>query len=75
MGEVIEGDFITTLDIPVPRVIKGLDEIKDEVERIIVIGYYPNGEYFFASSTGDGPLICWDLEQIRHMIAHGEVSG
>jgi hypothetical protein len=60
MGEVIEADIPTTLDIPVERVLAQADRAK--LEAAVVIGFLPNGDLFFGSSTGDAAEILWLLE-------------
>ncbi len=64
MGDVIQLDMQTILDVPVENVIRGA--IKANLSEIIVIGRDVNGEFYFAASKSDAANICWELERAKH---------
>jgi hypothetical protein len=47
---VIEGNFVTTLDIPCERV---LDGAKGKLETVLVVGFDGEGGLYLAASTSD----------------------
>lgn len=48
---------ITKGDIPAEKVLAGA--IKADLETVIVIGTSAKGERYYASSTGDAPMLSW----------------
>lgn len=62
-AEIIELDNITSLDIPVERVLRKADEA--DLQSVVVIGYDQNGDEYFASSVAGGPEILWALERAK----------
>lgn len=62
MGEVVELDVITTLPVPVSRIIKN---IPVDMQRILVLGITADGEEYFASSEADGGTSIWDMERAK----------
>lgn len=62
-AEIIELDNITSLDIPVDRVLRKADEA--DLQSVVVIGYDQNGDEYFASSVAGGPEILWALERAK----------
>ena len=66
MGDVIPLPVITTLDIPVSRVLKSAKKAK--LEHAVVIGYEPEGEFYFASSIANGPDVLWLLEKAKRAL-------
>lgn len=62
-AEIIELDNITSLDIPVDRVLRKADEAN--LQSVVVIGYDQNGDEYFASSVAGGPEILWALERAK----------
>jgi hypothetical protein len=59
MGEVIEGNFTTTLDVPPEKVLHGA--LSAELDAVVVIGFKDDVLYF-ASSYGYSPDTLWALE-------------
>lgn len=53
----------TTLDVPPERVLSSAAEAK--LNEVIVIGTADSGEFYFASSSGDGPVLLWLLERAK----------
>lgn len=66
MGEVIEADIITKLDIPVERVLR--NAATSELETAVVIGWDKHGELYFHSSVSSGPEVLWLLEQTKRRL-------
>lgn len=63
MGEVIEPSFITTLDIPVERILRKATEA--EMTTVVVMGWDKSGDLYFASSVADGGDVLWLMEQAK----------
>lgn len=63
MAEIVELDLVTSLDIPVERILKKAEEAG--LTSIIVIGYKENGEEYFKSSLADGGKILWIMERMK----------
>ena len=59
MDNVIQGNFITTLDVPVEKVLGAA--LKDELEQVVIIGVDSDGEIYLASSKGPESTL-WLLE-------------
>lgn len=58
MSKVVTLDVVTTLDIPVSRVLDGAQDL----EQCLVIGWTEDGELHFAASQAAGPENLWLLE-------------
>lgn len=58
MADIIELDVITRLDIPVSRVLNNAADL----ENVVVIGWTKEGDFYFASSKGDGGDVIYLLE-------------
>lgn len=64
MGTVVRFTGITTLPVPIQRIV---DDIPvDELDRIIVIGVRKDGPMFYAFSESDGGCLVWDMERCKH---------
>lgn len=64
MSNVVELDVVTRLDIPAEKILrKALDA---DLAEVVVIGFGPEGEYFFAASKADGADVLWLLELTKH---------
>mgnify|MGYP003405904278 FL=1 len=63
MGEVIELNTITTLDIPAERVLNSA--LKKDLESAVVLGYDKEGHFYFASSIANGPDVLWLMEKLK----------
>ena len=62
-AQIIELDNITSLDIPVERVLRKADDAN--LSMVVVIGYDQDGEEYFASSVAGGPEVLWALERAK----------
>lgn len=72
MGEVVEFNGITRLDIPVSRIFKSAQ--KEALEGAIVIGWTEDGEFYFASSYASGPEILWLFEIAKKKLLEVEID-
>lgn len=57
MGEVIELDIVTRLDIPPEKILR--KAAKKELTDVLVIGWDAAGDFYFASSMAAGPDCLW----------------
>ena len=60
MGEVINLEQITRLDLPPERVIDNAPV--EELESAVLLGWKKDGEFYFASSIANGPDVLWLME-------------
>ena len=60
MGEVIIMEGVTRLDLPPERILESA--ITVGLTDAIVIGWYKEGELYFASSISGGADVLWLLE-------------
>ena len=66
MGEVVELDCVTRLPVPSEKLLqKALDR---GVTNVVIIGYDPSGEFWFASADADGGDVLWLLEQAKRKL-------
>ena len=63
MGEVIQQNWPTRLDLPAQRVIDAAT--KAGLKDVIIIGYDADGDEYFASSIADGGSVLWLLERMK----------
>jgi hypothetical protein len=59
---VIPLNNITMLDLPVPRI---LEEAKEYLNTVVLIGTDKDGELYFSSSVADGGEVLWLLEKAK----------
>jgi len=52
---------VTTLDIPVERVLEGAKDLT----KVVLVGYDADGEEYFASSFSDGGEAIWLMERAK----------
>jgi hypothetical protein len=63
MGEVVEANFITSLEIPADRIINKSAEWG--LKQVVIVGFDEDGEMYFASSMADtGDVLYW-LEKAK----------
>jgi hypothetical protein len=60
MGEVVELDVLTHLDLPVDRILKAA--LEKGLAEVVIIGFDDDGEFYFAASKADGGDVLWLLE-------------
>lgn len=63
MGEVVELNMETRLDIPPERVLKAA--LDGKMKCVVVLGIAEDGSEYFASSVGDGSEILWFMERAK----------
>jgi hypothetical protein len=62
VGKVVPIGCITKLDIPPDTI---LESAKGSLEGVVLMGFTPDGELYFASTYGDGGTVMWLLEQCK----------
>jgi hypothetical protein len=62
MGEVVNLDQVTSLDLPADRI---LESAIGQLEGVIIAGYDKEGEEYFASSYADGGDALWLVERFK----------
>ena len=62
MSNVIPLGCITKLDQPVDRV---LEEAKEQLTGVIILGWTHDGAAYFASTMADGGEVIWLLEKCK----------
>ncbi len=62
MGDVIDFNGITRLDMPPDRV---LEKAIGQLDGVVIMGYDKEGEEVFFSSIADGGEVLWLLEQCK----------
>ena len=68
MNNVIDGHFITLLDVPVSKVLDSAAGL----QSVVVLGYTSEGEEFFASSISDGGEVLWLIERLKLQLLEGQ---
>ncbi len=68
--KIIHFDGITRLDLPVDRVIQMAK--KEKLDEVVIIGFDPEGEFYFSSSKANGGDVLWLLEKAKQMLLHYE---
>jgi hypothetical protein len=66
MGDVVNLNCITSLPIPVERVLSSAIEAR--LANVLVVGEREDGEFYFASSSPDGHENLWLLEVGKHRL-------
>lgn len=64
MGEVIHAGFVTTLDTSPDRALEGAHEYG--LESVVIVGFKPDGEFYFASSQSNSAEVIYLLEKAKH---------
>jgi len=60
---------VTKLDIDPQRVLMGA--INQNLDGCVVIGYYPDGHSYFASSYASGETVMWLMEHYKLQLLGG----
>ena len=60
---VVELDCVSSIDVPPDRILKRAQYAN--LTDVVVIGYDDDGQFFFASSTPEGPQVLWLMELTR----------
>lgn len=64
MGDVVPGRFITTQNTSPDRALEGAAEFG--LEEVVIVGFKPDGEFFFASSQADSGDVLYLLERAKY---------
>ena len=71
MGEVVELDVQTSLDIPSETLLR--KAIENGVTNVVIIGYDPDGALYLASADADCGAILWSIEKAkRRLLQEGD---
>lgn len=62
MGEVVNLNNITKLDLDPDRVLNGA---LGKLESVVIAGFDKDGDEYFASSVADGGTALWLLERMK----------
>ena len=61
-ARIIPLGMVTRLDLPVERV---LEQAKDQMRDVVIMGWDQDGELYFASTFADGGEVMWLLEKCK----------
>ena len=64
-ARVIPLGNVTRLDLPADRI---LDQAKEHMEHVVVMGWDKEGRLYFASSFADGGEVMWLLEKCKQAL-------
>lgn len=66
MGDVVDLNIVTRLDVDPRRVIDGA--AASDLRSVVILGYTEDGDEYFASSIADGADVVWLLERSKHKL-------
>jgi hypothetical protein len=66
MGEVIFGNFDTSLDVPAERILDGAKEA--DLDVVFVLGFDAEGGTYFAGSTSDVGMALVLFEKFKRQV-------
>lgn len=66
MGEVVDLDMVTRLDIPVERVLSRA--LEADLQSVVLLAYDKDGEEYFASSFADGGDMLWLMRRAERKL-------
>ena len=69
MGKIVDIGCITRLDIPVDKV---LEEAKEKLDGVVLIGWDMDGDLYAASTYSDGGEVLWLLEKAKQSLLEAE---
>ena len=72
MGEVLEFTGDTTIPLPPDQV---LDGARGKLEWVLVIGWQPDGEAYYASSHCEKAELLLAIEKMRFKLLAGDFDG
>jgi len=70
MAEIVNFNGKTLKDTSCKDVIESVDA--DALENVLVIGLTKNNGFYFASSTGNKPMLLYLLDQFKSDLLNGE---
>lgn len=65
MGDVIELDCYTRLDLPPDKI---LENAKEKLNSVVLIGWDEQGELYFAGSYADARDVLWIIEKAKQLL-------
>ncbi|OYW62720.1 MAG: hypothetical protein B7Z31_00170 [Rhodobacterales bacterium 12-65-15] len=65
-NNVIPIGCVTRLDLPVDQVLEGAKGMN--LEGVVILGYFENGDQYFASTYADGGNVLWLLEMCKKQL-------
>lgn len=68
MGSVSILNTVSSLNLPAERVLANAPEL----DSVVILGYLPSGEEYFASSIANGPEVLWLLECLKAKLLSAE---
>lgn len=69
--KVVYPSFVTRLDIPAERILKGALEVP--LKSCVVLGYDIDGEVYFSSSIADGGDVLWLMRIAEEALLRGSL--
>ena len=70
MGDIVNFNGKTLKDTSCKEVIENVDV--DLLENVLVIGLAKNNGFYFASSTGNKPMLLYLLDQFKSDLLNGD---
>lgn len=70
-AEILIFNGVTTLDVPPERILNAA--LSADLDKVVVLGYNPDGSEYFASSIADGGSVVWLMERLKQMLLNVEV--
>ena len=65
-NNVIPIGCVTRLDLPVDQVLEQTKRMG--LEGVVILGYFENGDQYFASTYADGGAVLWLLEMCKKQL-------
>lgn len=62
MGDIVNLDNVTRLDLPPDRI---LEAAVGELDSVVIAGFKKDGDEYFASSVADGGTALWLIERLK----------
>lgn len=71
VDNVVVLETVTSHKLPVERVLNAA--MGAELTGVIVIGYTPDGAFYFGATSPSGPDVMWDLEMAKKKLLEAVV--
>jgi hypothetical protein len=66
MGEVVDLNVVTKLDLPPEKVLNKAADVK--FLDVVILGFDEEGDFYFAASSADGGDVLWLLEMAKKQL-------
>lgn len=66
MGDVVDLDVVTSLDLPAERILS--KALAADLESVVIVGYAKDGSEYFAASMADGGTVLWLFERAKQKL-------